>query len=88
MMLSQKSGFTSAGLWNILHLLAKIPHVHSAILRALDNLQLYIASILNICWNMAVTHAVIRRTPRHPQTQMAYISLHQWAELWGLECSV
>jgi len=42
MMLSQKSGFTSIGLWNILHLLAKIPKVHSTILRALDNLQLYI----------------------------------------------
>jgi len=37
-MMSQKSGFTSTGLWNILHLLAKIPKVHSTILRALDNM--------------------------------------------------
>jgi hypothetical protein len=42
MMLSQKSGFISIGLWNIPHLLAKIPNVHSTILRALDNVQLYI----------------------------------------------
>ena len=41
-MMSQKSGFTSIGLWNSLHLLAKIPRVHSTVLRALDNLWLYI----------------------------------------------
>ena len=38
MMPSQKSGFKSTGLWYILHLLAKIPKVHSTILRVLDNL--------------------------------------------------
>jgi len=29
--MSQKSGFTSIGLWNVLHLLAKIPKAHWAI---------------------------------------------------------
>jgi hypothetical protein len=42
MVLSQKSGFTSFGLWKIFYLLAKIPKVHSTILRALDNVTLYI----------------------------------------------
>jgi hypothetical protein len=32
---------------------------------------------------MAVTHAVIRQTPRHVQAQMAWIILHHWAERWG-----
>jgi hypothetical protein len=38
LMMSQKSGFTSVGQWNILHLFANIPKVHSTILLALDNL--------------------------------------------------
>jgi len=37
-MMVSKSVFTSIGLWIIVHLLAKIPKVHSTILRALDNL--------------------------------------------------
>jgi len=38
MMMSQKSGFTSIGHRNILHLLAKIPKILSITLRALDKL--------------------------------------------------
>jgi len=86
-MLSQKSGFTSIGLWNILHLLAKIPKVHSTILRAL--IYIYVSDMLTFCWDMAVTRALIRRTPRHLQAQMAWIILlRHWAEPWGLEYSV
>ena len=90
LMMSQKSGFTSIGLWNILHLLAKIPKVYSTILRALGNLWLYIRfRNVTICCDMAVTRALIRRTPRHTQAQMAWIILlRHWAEPWGLQYSV
>ena len=45
--------------------------------------------MFNFCWDIVIAHALIRRTPCHPQSQMAWILLlHQWAELRGLEYSV
>ena len=45
--------------------------------------------MLTFCWDMAVTHALIRRRPRHQQAQMAWIILQRHlAEHWGPEYSV
>ena len=89
-MMSQKSGFTSIGLRNILHLLAQIPKVLYITLRGLDKLNfLYISGMLTFCWDMVATHDLIRRESRHPQTQMVWIILlNHWAELWGMQYSV
>jgi hypothetical protein len=91
---TRKSGFTSIVLWTVLHLLADISKVYSTVIYVFHGPYLYVR-IKKIIGgggeegDIAVAHVLIRRTPRHPQAQMARKLLSaSLAEIWVLENSV